>query len=186
MGLCMGIIKPAPFVYPFFAVMYNSRKDYEIILEHLTGRFGEILASGNEYRVIDFTDYYLEEFGDSLKKRFVVMETEVCLESFHRVKIWTNELEVNLYPGEDRSVRVANIDPGYLEPSKLVLYSTKNFSHRVYVGDGIFAEVTLIYERGNFKFLPWTYPDYRWEPNVEFLKSVRDDIVVLNRKRKTA
>ena len=91
---------------------------------------------------------------------------------------------MNLYPGDSRGIRVANIDPGYLEPSKLVLYSTKNFSHRIYVGNGIFAEVTLIYEHGDFKFLPWTYPDYMWRPNVDFLKSVRANIVVLNRKKK--
>jgi len=180
----MGIIKPPPYAYPFFAVMYKDKKDYRVILEHLTERYGKVLASGNEYKVVDFTDYYLKEFGDSLNKRFVVMENEICLENFHKVKIWTNELEMNLYPGDSRGIRVANIDPGYLEPSKLVLYSTKNFSHRIYVGNGIFAEVTLIYEHGDFKFLPWTYPDYMWRPNVDFLKSVRANIVVLNRKKK--
>jgi hypothetical protein len=78
--------------------------------------------------------------------------------------------------------RRINLDPGYLEPSKLVLFSTKNFSHRIYCGDGIFGEVTLIYERGKFKILPWTYPDYYWAESLKFLMAMRNEIVRQSRR----
>ncbi|MCK4715406.1 MAG: DUF4416 family protein, partial [Candidatus Marinimicrobia bacterium] len=75
-----------------------------------------------------------------------------------------------------------NIDPGYLTPAKLVLFSAKNFSHRIYTGSGIFAEVTMLYAHGEFVRLPWTYSDYYWEENLNFLYTMRNKIVKIARK----
>jgi hypothetical protein len=72
--------------------------------------------------------------------------------------------------------RRINIDPGYLETSKLVLASTKNFSHRIYLNQGIFGEVTLLYADNAFQKLPWTYPDYLDPEFLQFLSKTREDL----------
>jgi hypothetical protein len=66
-----------------------------------------------------------------------------------------------------------NLDPGYIAPSKLVLASTKDYSHRIHLSDGIYAEVTLLYSRGRWKELEWTYPDYRTVAYHDFFTRVR-------------
>ena len=66
-----------------------------------------------------------------------------------------------------------NIDPGYLLMERFVLATGKNYSHRIYIGQNIYADLTLTYEKGHFKTLPWTYPDYAGEPIQSFLNKVR-------------
>ena len=173
-----GKINPPPHAHPFVAVMYRKRGERDQLQGIMQERFGRLLGCGPEYRVAEFTDYYRREFGDQLQKQFWVFSTPLEMENFHRHKVWSNSIE----GPEDRKQRTANIDPGYLAPSKLVLFSTKNFSHRVYLGNGIYGEVTLLYEHGKFRFLPWTYPDYQWEENVRFLWQMRSQIVAMARR----
>lgn len=180
----MGQIKPAPQGHLFLAIMSKDEALHSATLEKFITRFGEIMGAGPLFAVSDFTDYYNPEFGSDLKKQFFIFKQPIDLEKAHHIKVWTNAIEAeNLEDLHHQSRRQINLDPGYLEPSKLVLFSTKNFSHRVYCGDGIFGEVTLIYERGKFKVLPWTYPDYFCEQNLEFLLQMRNEIVRLSRKR---
>ena len=179
----MGEIKPSPKAHPFFALMFSYDDHYETVLNEIKERFGEILGSGPVYKVSDFTNYYEEEFGLDLQKQMFIFRKPQNLENFHDVKIWTNSLEISTGVKYNK-LRSVNIDPGYLEPSKLVLYSTKNFSHRIHIGKSIFAEVTLIYEHGKFKFLPWTYPDYSWEKNIEFLLKMRREVVKFAREKR--
>jgi len=82
----------------------------------------------------------------------------------------TNRLEGE-YAKDGR--RRVNIDPGYLLLERLVLASGKNFSHRIYLDNGIYADLTLIYQHGGFQKLPWTYPDYADQPMLAFLQQVR-------------
>jgi hypothetical protein len=67
-----------------------------------------------------------------------------------------------------------NIDPGYLLPERLVLATGKNFTHRIYIGQGIYADLTLIFQKGAFRTLPWTYPDYADRCLIDFLTLVRN------------
>jgi hypothetical protein len=87
------------------------------------------------------------------------------------IKCFTNDLE-------DRSSaegkRLINVDPGYLLPERFVLATGKNYTHRIYLKAGIYADLTLIYYKGQFRPLEWTYPDYAGEPVIGFLESVRD------------
>ncbi len=69
--------------------------------------------------------------------------------------------------------RTVNIDPGILSLERFVLATGKNFTHRIYLGQGIYADLTLIYHRGAFQTLPWTYPDYADAPLQRFLLAVR-------------
>jgi hypothetical protein len=92
-------------------------------------------------------------------------------EELAKIKLTTNRIEQS-YMDNDR--RKVNIDPGYLLHERFVLASGKNFSHRIYIGNGIYADLTLIYQRGGFVTLPWTYPDYADEPMLELLTRIRN------------
>ena len=85
------------------------------------------------------------------------------------IKLSTNRLEQSLSVNGKRTV---NIDPGYLTPARVVLASTKDFGHRLYLGRGIYGEVTLMYQKKEFRPLPWTYPDYRSEPYHRFFEEL--------------
>jgi hypothetical protein len=85
----------------------------------------------------------------------------------------TNDLEEELRPLVGSVKRPVNLDPGYVENAKVVLASTKNFYHRIYLGRGIFAEVTMHFRNNTFQFFPWTYPDYQSREYQEFFLRVR-------------
>jgi hypothetical protein len=126
-----------------------------------------------ESPVIDFdkTDYYKEEMGALLKRKFYSFERLVRLDDACAAKIKTNALEEKLSRHGKRTI---NVDPGYIDMAKLVLFSTKDFSHRTYAGKGIYAEVTLHYKDGSFRAWPWSYPDYRKEEYLDILHKIRN------------
>jgi hypothetical protein len=86
------------------------------------------------------------------------------------IKLLTNGLEQEWSEGGRRRI---NLDPGYVSRSKLVLATTKNHGHRIYLGRGIYAEVTLTYRDKDYRPWPWTYPDYRTESYREILRAIR-------------
>lgn len=104
-----------------------------------------------------YTDYYEKEFGGSLIRRFVAFEKLIRPESLPDVKIWTNALEMRFAAEGQRRV---NIDPGYLGKAHLILATGKGYTHRPYLREGIYADLTLIFRDKTFHPLPWTYPDY--------------------------
>ncbi len=117
-----------------------------------------------------FTRYYEKEMGSSLRRLFWVAETLVSPDSLAHIKLATNDIEKRLARHGSRRV---NLDPGLLCESRFVLASTKDSSHRIPVGSGIFAEVTLRFERGEFRPMEWTYPDYRSAEYREVLREIR-------------
>lgn len=118
-----------------------------------------------------YTDYYEREFGGSLIRRFVAFERLIRPESLPDVKVWTNALEKRLSAEGQRRV---NIDPGYLAAAHLILATGKGFSHRPYLRDGIYADLTLIYRERSFHSLPWTYPDYAGLEVIGILTRIRE------------
>ena len=179
----MGNIREkAPRVHPFAAVMFPDRELYAKSMALLKERFGEVLGVGPVFKVSDFTQYYVKEFGDSLQKQFIVFKKPVSVDHLYRAKLWSNKVEVTIKEPENEK-RYVNIDPGYLAPSKFVLFSSKDFSHRIYQGEGIFAEITMLYMHGEFHKMGWTYNDYWDEENRRFLAGMRKQIVALARKR---
>ncbi|MBD3217501.1 MAG: DUF4416 family protein [candidate division Zixibacteria bacterium] len=139
----------------------------------LTKAFGPL---DNESGIYDFdhTEYYQSEMGTNLIRRFISFEELVEPTRLVNIKAKTNEIEKKLADRDgDSFKRNINIDPGYMELSKIVLASTKNYSHRIYMGKGIFAEVTLIRKNNKFKFLPWTYPDYVHPIALVFFEETR-------------
>jgi len=118
----------------------------------------------------DYTSYYEAEMGRPLFRRLLAFQKLIAQEDLPRIKIATNDLE-RRYTQQGR--RQVNIDPGYLLYERFVLASGKNFSHRIYLGSGIYADLTLIYQKGDFQKLPWTYPDYADGPILTFLRRAR-------------
>jgi hypothetical protein len=122
------------------------------------------------------TDYYEPEMGADLKRQFVSFEDLIHPERIGEIKRATNELETRicddlLLPPDQRAV---NLDPGYVALSKLVLATTKDHAHRIYLQRGIYAEVTLRFEDGAWRPWPWTYPDYAAPDYHGFFVEVRD------------
>ncbi len=119
----------------------------------------------------NFTTYYHQEMGSPLSRRMVVFKPLAAQTALPDVKLATNRLE-HAYREQGR--RQVNIDPGYLLPERFVLATGKNFTHRMYMSQGIYADLTLIYRKGAFRTLPWTYPDYADSGLIDFLTLVRN------------
>ena len=123
--------------------------------------------------LMDFThtEYYNDEMGSRLKRVFFSFDRPVSPESAYKAKIRTNALEKKFVLDGKRRV---NIDPGYLDMSKLVLFSTKDYTHRIPMPRGIFAEVTLFYQDKCYNSWPWTYPDYKTKEYALIFESIRN------------
>ena len=111
----------------------------------------------SEILPFDHTDYYAAEFGPALQRQIVAFERLIAPDELPAVKCQTNDLEQS-FAQEGR--RLVNVDPGYVSLAKLVLATTKDHAHRLYLGQGIYGEVTLAYQQGRFRPWPWTYADY--------------------------
>jgi len=118
----------------------------------------------------DFTSYYEKEMGAPLFRRLFTFKYLIQQNVLADIKISTNKIEQKYAQHNKRRV---NIDPGYMLLERFVLASGKNFSHRIYLDKGIYADLTLVYERGAFRKLPWTYPDYSAKLMREHLQQVR-------------
>jgi hypothetical protein len=125
----------------------------------------------------DFTEtnYYAAEMGDGLKKQFWAFAAPMDPGRLAAIKLTTNLWEAE-YAGLPMhpEPRPLNLDPGYITLAKLVLASTKDHAHRIYLADGIYAEVTLSYRSGGWQPLDWTYPDYRRADFQAFFTKCRD------------
>ena len=118
----------------------------------------------------DYTNYYAREMGAPLHRRMMAYKTLVDQDKLPAFKHITNRLEAK---ATVEGCRRVDIDPGLLLCERFVLATGKNFAHRVYLGQGIYADLTLIYRRGAFQTLPWTYPDYADARLQAFLVRVR-------------
>jgi hypothetical protein len=126
----------------------------------------------------DKTDYYKEQTGPRILRQFLSFERLVEPGRLAKIKLRTNKLERKLAKKLAFPLpRPVNLDPGIIEPSKLVLATTKNYSHRIYIGRKMYAEVTLIYDKGSWQPLDHTYPDYRQQCYFDFFDNVRNRLL---------
>ena len=149
------------------------------------GALGERVARAleEEFGPLDFTSeelafswtaYYEKEMGPSIRRFFLSHERLVPPGALAGIKVATNRLEEGFSRGGRRRV---NLDPGLLGRSRFILASTKDSSHRVPLGQGIYGEITLMYERGAFRPVEWTYPDYRSPEYRRILGEIRQRYV---------
>jgi hypothetical protein len=119
----------------------------------------------------EYTDYYEEEMGKNLKRYHLGFHDLVPPDRIIDIKLYTCGLEQSSLSEEGR--RLANLDPGYITPARVVLATTKDFAHRLYLGSGIYGEVTLTYKEKQFRPMQWTYPDYRSGAYDAFFRELR-------------
>jgi hypothetical protein len=140
----------------------------------LETEFGEIDLESDVWPFIQ-TDYYKDQTGTDILRKFVSIEKLIDPGRLADIKHRTNDLEKHLAGEVGMDLpRPVNLDPGVIEQSKLVLATTKNYSHRVYIGNKIYAEVTLIYDKGRWEHFDYTYPDYRQKHYHDFFSKVRN------------
>lgn len=137
---------------------------------YLTKRFGKTDFE-SEVLAFNHTHYYEKEFGENLSRQFISFQKLISPDEIFKVKIFTDKIEEKLI---QNSMRRINIDPGYLDLAKLVLLTTKDYTQRVYLNKGIYAEVTLFYQGKTFKPCEWTYPDYRTCEYIEIFNRIRE------------
>jgi len=146
-----------------------SQDRFRLAEKALQGTYGPV-----DYRspLIPFTwtDYYAPELGPKVLRAFVAFRGLIDPVRLAAVKLLTNDCERSWAIG---GRRVINLDPGYLCAGKLVLATTKDHAHRVYLSDGVYAEVTLAWQRGAWHPWPWTYPDYRSPEYAQVFSAVR-------------
>ncbi|MBD3168113.1 MAG: DUF4416 family protein [candidate division Zixibacteria bacterium] len=169
----MGEIRKVDPVKLIAGIIYSDELFTGKAVNMMVSEYGDIDIETEPVK-FDQTDYYADEMGGELYRKFISFEKLIAPNSLSAVKRFTNDIELRFaLPGCEGPKRRINIDPGYLELSKLVLASTKNFSHRVYLGNGIYGEVTMIYRGNRFNYLEWTYPDYQTDYARIFLEKAR-------------
>ena len=163
--------KPAKLVIGFFL----KEKDLVVpVVKALIEKFGpvDIVSSWFPF---NFTTYYEPEMGKPLFRRMLAFETLIKQSALSEIKLITNDLELEYLKN---SKRMVNLDPGYLLRERFVLATGKNYSHRIYIGQRIYADLTLIYTKGRFIKLPWTYPDYAEQNMLICLERIRNKYVI--------
>jgi len=118
------------------------------------------------------TNYYQEEMGNNLSRRFITFKKLIEPDTLPKIKRWTDELESRQKNGEGN--RRINCDPGYISLEHLVLATNKKYSHRPYLRNGVYADVTLVYKKKGFRSLEWTYPDYGSAEIIEIMNRLRE------------
>ena len=166
----MVTIKSAEPVKLIMGIISKSNELTDAAMVMLKQRWGELDNVSQDIR-FSFTDYYGAEMGSGLSRLWVSFDKLINPGELAKIKIETNRIEDGFALSGKRRI---NIDPGYIALSKVVLASTKDFSHRIYLQDGIFAEITLLYKDKRFTALPWSYPDYQSEAATAFLLSARE------------
>jgi hypothetical protein len=142
------------------------------VLRRLEGLFGpmDYLSASAPF---PYTTYYDREMGQGLRRQTAAYLDPVAPGALPDVKLRTNELEEEFSSEGNRKV---NIDPGILSQERFVLATGKNFTHRIYLRDGIYADLTLMYQKGAYGPLPWTYPDYREPEFIHLLAVLRQKL----------
>jgi len=160
--------KPDP--VKLISSLFSPRKEsIGEIINRLSDIYGPVDYTSPEL-VFDRTKYYAKEMGWPLYRRFFSFSKLIPADGLVEIKLKTNEIEKEyLIDGN----RTANIDPGYVSPERLILATGKNYIHRVYLSKGIYADLTLLYKRGTFVSLEWTYPDYAESKIIDMFNGIR-------------
>jgi len=151
--------------------LFSTRKGLidEVILKltELYGKTGWV----SSWLLFDRTQYYAKEMGWPLHRRFVTFKELIRPEEIVDIKLTANRLEREYSQDENRQI---NIDPGYISLERLVLATGKNYTHRIYLSKGIYADLTLVFNKGSFRPLEWTYKDYADPEIIHCLNEERE------------
>ncbi len=170
----MGKIhEPVP-VKLFVGVLSSISRLIPEVEEELTRIFGPS-DSRSESFPFDFSSYYYRQMGAPIQRHFFSFRELVSPEAIAEIKVKTNDMEGSFSAKYQEVKRPVNLDPGYLDLAKIVLASTKDFYHRILLSKGIYAEVTMHYESGEWRSFPWTFPDFRSGRYSSYFSALRRD-----------
>jgi len=144
------------------------------VARDLVHAFGTV-DMASPWSAFDFTSYYEAEMGRPLYRRILTFQRLVEQDTLAGIKRTTNAVEDQYSENGKRRV---NIDPGYMVPPRFVLASGKDYAHRICIGKGIYGDLTLMYQKGRFQALPWTYPDYATDEMRDYLRRVRGKYIL--------
>jgi Domain of unknown function (DUF4416) len=167
----MGKAKKPKKVKLVIGMLTKDKKLFDKAEEFFIKDFGPI-----DYKspalLFNYTDYYKKEMGGSLKRVFISFKKLISPEKISKIKLLANSVEEKLAKNNKRRI---NLDPGYVSDAKLILATTKDYYHRIYLASGIYAEVTLKWRRGGFEPFEWTYPDYRSKEYIAIFNTIRNN-----------
>jgi uncharacterized protein DUF4416 len=170
----MGDVRPSEPARLFVGLLSRHRDLLDETIAALVREHGPLERASEPFPFV-WTDYYAATMGADLLRVLLSFERDFDTGRLAEVKLSANRMEVEAArTGRFPEPRPLNVDPGYLTQSKLVLASTKDHAHRVHLGRGIHAEVTLAYREGAWQPQPWTYPDFRSDRYAAWLLAARD------------
>lgn len=161
-------------------ILHNDAVKSDDVCAVLQKEFGELYRVSDSH-VFTETAYYSNEMGEKLTRFYVAWPYCIAPDELADIKLQANNVENTFLTESKRNI---NIDPGLLTPHSLILASCKDFTQRIYLKNGVFAEVTLIVRNGSLAPLPWTYPDYAAPRTRMFFDSIRADFLIARKKGK--
>lgn len=167
----MGIPKDPKPVKLFASLIFKEEAPFHSALKMLADEVGTI-EEKIPPATFSHTDYYEKEIGKGLFRVFILFKELFPRELLPGIKLKTNEIEAAFSESHRRSV---NIDPGYISLENVILATTKGFAHRIYMGGGIYADLTLMYSNGTYRPLEWTYPDYGEAKTISVFNEWREN-----------
>ena len=166
----MGKIKPPELALLFVSTLYHSEDIFNQAKGILENNLGDILSVSPSL-TWDYSSYYKEEIGWPLFRQIIFFKNPIDPALLVDIKIKANEIESDFTLDGRRQI---NLDPGYLTLSKIVLASTKNYAHRLYLGKGIYGEITLIYRDETYSPYLFTYRDYQDKSHIDIFMQARE------------
>ena len=154
----------------FVVTLHRHSEILQSVTSDLIKMFGPIDWQSEDFP-FDVTTYYEKEMGSELLRRFLSFEDLIMPDEIAEIKIRTNELE-NKYRNENK--RQVNLDPGYLDTYKVVLASTKFGGQKIYIGKGIYADMTLVMYKSQWEGFAWGFPDFKSRRYDTALSKIRD------------
>jgi len=147
---------PLPLKF-LIAVIYREKIYLDRILSQVISSWGEIDFLGNSHP-FDVTDYYRAEMGNPLFRKLITLKKLHNPENIVHFKRFCNGLESKMKINGNRTV---NLDAGYLDHNKLVLASAKEAGHKIYLSEGIYADLIAKYKQNNYRTFEWSFPDFK-------------------------
>lgn len=167
------ILMPQP-VKAIIGVLTVEPSLLSTVYAELTQRLGPIDFT-SELLPFTSTTYYESEMGPDIQRQFISFEKLIDGGTLTEMKLFTNKVEQAFAIKSSKGVaRRVNLDAGYICLAKLVLASTKDHAHRIYLRDGIYAEITLRFYRKTFQPWEWSYPDYRSPTYIAIFNQIRE------------
>ncbi|RJQ40634.1 MAG: DUF4416 family protein [Nitrospiraceae bacterium] len=156
----------------FTGILYSDKSYLSKAKESLLNAFGAALLETPPVRW-DHSEYYKKELGSPIMRTFIFFKALINPAEIADIKFRTNDIETELSSDGKRNV---NLDPGYLTHANVVLATTKGYSHRIYLGKGIYGEVSLLYREKDKTFAPniFTYSDYQEKNCIEMFLKARE------------